>query len=781
VYSGDRYIISTINKASPSANCYSLHRLNGIRESGEISEDSYSFGNRIFKAQMDLSYTNIDFDSSVTSSDTSDDRLEFEASRTFIQAIELVNYLLYSLTEDGLPKSRAGASYLLDNQGRIKTGIVRESYTSYSGTHQLSGADYPRERELVAAAYGLEISYDIREITGLGNFNVSRNIGLDQASLYQLFPTAVYSANVENVKAFGNPEIISVNLNVKSRDEAGQILVASKKLKATSIYSDSIIDQTTIHSLEHSGNVHNIGQMLNFEQIGRPLLYEDGDDEKYVMIPLSSLLDIGSESALADQGIFYKGKLVFFKPNGCAASDNCGNNFDQSAYTPGASAQYVVHFGDDQRDFYPTHVQEILDEGFKPHLVVSGMGVEGGKIKPMVATLAVAADKTIPEQLSEISVNNSDGCSVDKCKLQTLKDSPTSTGTIHDAVNGFLHHDNKMFTVALSKDDPFDQKIEIFQTSINSSGGVEDFLRLKEVNTSLARGRVVTAVSDKPLLLDGKPYAPVCLSRSLPCTSSCPEGYAADEDGRVVLLSLDPSAEGGLVEVASHNYKCSSLDTFGDHLFVGGRLKNTVITPDEIKGISLGYQTPVIINTDEKAEENENHYADTFAVDVSGLKGPDGAAIDQNSDFTWNTGMHIQTFSNGRIGAVFGNRFLDEADANISDQSVLSVQLSKAGEALKLLTSIQTDMRNLNNSLVHMLFSEQDLELPSGGILPGRLVAFNSPRGKMLPLPDITSNMTNMWLPFFLNLNNPVESSDRGFDLDNDGNEDVGCVMCVCN
>jgi len=771
VFSGQQYFISQLNRID--FNCFSLKYFHSDVDQGQGWRIDGMLNHR-----LGLRYTNFDLRSLVTPSDLDDDEVRFPTSETFLQPVEIIVYKAQKITDNGQPYNTYN-ELLRDNEGRIKTGIYRGVFDASPEFTDI--VNY----ELIAQAYGLEVSYDVKEsVVFEDQVNVLRDVGLTRDNVANLFINPTENPNPLDASVFANPNIVSINMNIKIDEGDGKIATLSEKIPATNIYSDSATETNTAYKPDDSGNVHERVLLGENEQMGNPLFYEHGK-EKFIVVPVFSL----------DSAATSKGKLVFIKPNGCAATEHCGSNHDfNEAVDTSAVKNFTVTF-DQDKDFYPTRVQQVKGEDQKEYLMVSGIGLDGGVRKPMVATISINDAMTIEGQLEESTTGS---CSIENCRLE-VKNNNTA---LRDTANGFLEHNGQLITASVTKDNPQSSNIKLFQTSIDDNGVLQDFSQAFEFETDVIKGRTITAISNKVIYHEGVPYVPMCLSRKVHCTrndislnvkydknismhatlmqwlrklnpidvcyaqlsSSDPcTTSSTQRDGQIVLAPI--AGSGDIIKIADHNYQCQSLQTFGDHLIVGGKLTSQIITPDEIKDIANSSQPPLYIYTDEMADASQGYYAGSFQVDASKIneKAPSQYQLSDDSGIHWSTGTQIQTFSDDHTGLVFGNRLLNTPDSLITDQNVLSLEVNFSAEVSRIFASINTNMQNFNKSTVQTVFTQNSLDLPGDTVLPGQFL-FNAsnPRTEVMPLPGFAPIMSESdWLNFFLDLKDPVDKENN--------------------
>ena len=125
---------------------------------------------------------------------------------------------------------------------------------------------------------------------------------------------------------------------------------------------------------------------------------------------------------------------------------------------------------------------------------------------------------------------------------------------------------------------------------------MNDFVE-KTVDTtgSISSSRVISAIAQTPINVEGVKYLPVCTTRSVNAAGTA----NPQEDGKIILYNLTTAGQAP-IEIANHNYKCKTLTAMGGNLVVAGNHVTQVMNQEEIAAVVSGAQpTPKMLYTDE--------------------------------------------------------------------------------------------------------------------------------------------------------------------------------------
>lgn len=709
-------------------------------------------------------------------SDAVDDVILFDANESYVQIVRPVTYELDWMTDDGQPKSAANA-YNLDNLGQKQAIVVRTQYDNAIPT-----------REYLGKVDSLGFAYDIlvgqnwmgqEWLDGYTDGDIMRDVGREQnASMAGFFQLNV-NPDTSTTSFIASANIVGVRMMVTStwmQDRQELTAYNETKQAIDLMFADERYQRQHYVQARDTGDLNPVVGLSASDHLGKPLYFRSpSDDQDYIVMPVMNM-DLESGEP---------GKLVFMDRQGCPATAACpefGN--------PPANEDFIVSFGDADHHFFPSNVQTITQNS-KTFLMVTGMGMVGeigaGATRvPMMATIEITGGS----MASQLSSTATGLCSIDNCQLHVME--TQSAGTpLKDTASGMFMYENELWLSSMTKESVDDASMKLYKTTFDDESGTMSNIETVNLETgSTLEDRVVSAIGDQPIEHEGQAYIPVCLTRSTPCTrpvepeaepanffsylldvlnpietcyaSGSPCDAAAYEDGKVYLY--DMSGTQSPILLANHNFKCSTLQSVGGNLLVGGKLVTQVLHEDEIQDILQGAEAPTLY-TDEIADLVEQTFADAYFVFDSAY-GEEGSTHGNpyNSNYgsliTWNSGASVNKFNNGSMGVALGNR-LSVRGASPSDnyfsQTVLTVDMSPGGMEDTVISSIRTNLENLSETTVSTSYHDQQISLAGDVVLPGSMYSDPSnPRQSVAPLPPIMETMSeDQWLEFYLDYFDP--------------------------
>jgi|GEM_PF-2710494 len=772
-----------------------------------------------------------------------DDFLEFRGQETYLQVVDPVSYELDWLTDDGLPKTTN--AYVLGADGEPESMVVRTTY----GNNVVS-------REYLGKADSLGFTYDVLRakktngvdgVQGHMDGEVIRGVGREQDTVVDGFvqfdENYIGLAYMNMVHAASN--IVGVRMLISQKwKQSGepQELTAEAKVALDSVFADGRYQQNEHVDADLSDDLHRISELAPQEQMGKPIYYKSyADDAAFIVTPVMDLSRSGE-----------KGKLVFTHRNGCPAKESCA--LAESITERATQFDFVVEFGDDQHQFFPSQVQEVTDANGHKSLVVGGLGLKDGQRVPMMARVNLG-DRTMSEVLAP-SVNGSGLCSIANCELHIL-DQQSLGQKIRDTAGGFFQQGNELYVSSLTKAASNEKYVRLFKTELKSDGIYADFSEVVLDVGETGQGRVITAVSNAPIHYKGEQYLPICLSRSIPCMDgmqyedntvappaepsqvppaeddqasvieaslikvlnffnpigeclaqgATPCDFKDQSDGKIMLYPL--SGTGTPVEVAQHNYLCSSLQTVGTNLLVSGKLVTQPLKGDYILDVIDGHKGPKKMYTDELASIGFNDpdniedgalYADGYLTLKSGFEEDFEVEMDMmnqeenyGSSITWNTGTSITQFPDGSLGFALGNKNNDPNGTSDPVQNVITVDMSPGGMRDRVTSSINTALDNLSASIVTSSYHGASQEFKGEVIIPGvMLVDFIDPaegqgyegRTARMPIPRLLPPAEmdqGAWIDFFFDYHDPKDQvTGKDYAAKQiDFQDHVGCTVSI--
>ncbi|MEZ4845633.1 MAG: hypothetical protein R2877_01290 [Bdellovibrionota bacterium] len=338
---------------------------------------------------------------------------------------------------------------------------------------------------------------------------------------------------------------------------------------------------------------------------------------------------------------------------------------------------------------------------------------------------------------------------------------------LRDTAGGIAVDGDKVYVASMTRTNASDSTLSIYETNSSMNNFVE-----KTVDTtgSISSSRVISAIAQAPINVEGVKYLPVCTTRSVDAAgTSTPQ-----EDGKIILYNLTTSGQPP-IEIANHNYKCKTLTAMGSNLVVAGNHVTQVMNQEEIAAVVSGAQpTPKMLYTDEIynhiKETNTNIYADGYYTLPAAYVHPAAAPQQYQNVLGNHTGFTAMQLDPLTFGVVMGSRAnVDGFDkygnqANIVQQDFTTMTVNFGGMAERVIASIDTDFGNLNASEVVTKYGQGESRIPAI-ILPGNLYSRVSrgeePRTTPALLPQLQTGMTeNQWFEFFQNYN--TAAADNG-------------------
>ena len=595
--------------------------------------------------------------------------------------------------------------------------------------------------------------------SGYTEGEITRNIGREAYTDYHFVDLTMTPA--DSYEGFiASSKIVSVNMmlgaNLKQGGEQNEKYNELHVALDPSLQRDRY-QESGKSSVKQSDDLATTAGLLG-TQMGQPLFMRYANSSAvHVLTPINHL----TTSAGATGG-FQNGKFVVMNDSGCPinsptcdAEDLASELTFQSQSTGPSSNLY----------FYPATRVQVAD-GATNKILVGGFSVNVDTstnppgITRTVATAKIEfpANQTLQDVLN--SSNNPPApnslCSVGGCTLQYIN--PTTAVTVgsstrlQDTAGGFSVDEDTgdVYVTSMTKGSRSDSTLAIYKTNAALTSFEE-----KIVDTSgIATNRITTAVAQSPIEVGGAKYLPICASRSIS------SGMTPTEDGGVYLYNLStPSAP---IQIAQHNFRCTSLQNVNGNLLIGGKLINQIEKKEVIDSIVQGATTTVpMIYTDEVAFEDSGvkNYADGYYRSMSGPKSGEAlrAALPV---FGWNTGLSVQKTSKTNFSIVLGNRTMISTTnrGNVDQQDFTIVNIDMGGMENRVLATIKTDFNNLNQSDVSAKFNEDQMNMPDV-LLPGNFYTPTTPRQTLAAIPLLKPTMTEAnWFDFVMDY---IDIKDR--------------------
>ncbi|MEZ4818621.1 MAG: hypothetical protein R3A45_01540 [Bdellovibrionota bacterium] len=734
-----------------------------------------------------------------------------------------MTYELDWMTSNGLPKS-ASNTYLLSSTGYKQGAIVRTSYENRQAV-----------REYLGKVSLLGFTYDVlkgttwmgnEKIDGYTDGEIIRDVGREKYATIAGFFRPTDNTSYNQSSFISTSSIVGVRMMVAQMEQASvEMQTARNEIKVAldPAFEDERYQHEHFLQAKASGDIHSVSGLGAKEHIGKPLYFRNpSDDQDYIILPVMNLDETNPAA----------GKLLFLDRDGCPVTGGC-----PTPENAPPTNEFIVSFGDANNKFYPSHVETINVNG-QTKLLIGGMGMVAGTRSPMMATIDVGSG-SIHSALTNATPGTL--CSMANCTLHVLSAQAAGT-SMKDTASGMLYHNNEVWVSSLTKSDPANGEVTMYKSTLGASGfGSFTQVTLNTGNT--AQDRVVSAVGDKFFNHNGVVYLPVCLSRTLPCTrtpaggggiiiSPPPNGgggtlgnsasldhlwrrlnlvdtcyadeetvgggigtvsventgtpctAAAQEDGKIYLYPA--SGTGSPIHIADHNYLCTTLQSVGNNLMVGGKLVTQVLHEEEILAVLESGDTPPLLYTDEIADAGSSSYADAYLTFNSAFPESTATVGGEVSYYgptiTWNSGTNVNVFNDGSLGVALGNRYIPSSGGNMFQQSVITMDMNPGGMNDRVVSNILTVMSNLNQSNVSSSFHEQKLNLSGDVVLPGVMYySQSSPRTEVMPLPYIETAMSETkWFEFFLDYYDPKDRvTDTDYNIETPDETQAVCTNSI--
>jgi hypothetical protein len=676
-----------------------------------------------------------DFEGTATSM-TSDNSFCFDTSKLNFQKIASpVSYYVDYQTSNGAAKA-ANNTYSLDNKyGEKIKMLVRSEY--------VNGVE---ERQYLAPIDEVGFFYDLME-DGLVAKDVGREktsdglLNLNVANPSQATSNFLSSFKIVAVKLLLNSKI--KNENTEDSTQSSNIKVAFDPSLQQDLYQDRIQMTSSVTQNLNTLLKPTIG-VVN-ETIGKPAYIVTGSQHE-VMLPVSSV-EIMPDGSMGSQS---DGKIYVYDSEGCSVNPATGCNPSQTnsaiAFNLGANAK-----------FFPNALQQIeLSDGSRK-IYVGGVTLDNSgtrpQRKPYLGVIDLQEGESLESKLGDTIPGAA--CNISNCSLYEL--SGVELPDLLDTANISVDPENEdsVLVAPMTKRLGQDSTAYVYRLEWNgSSFATSKFAHIPKVQ----EGKLITAISDKPINVDGESYYAVCLSKNLShgCGGEClPPLAPANVNAKVYEVGLgsggggpmddrDPSdrdtstnlspdqiygeiqlirANSGIVPgnnpitLSKHNYMCSSLQVDSNqNLIIGGRL---TIQPKSYNDIKLAIQTarvPELLYLDEAvgADNALTKYADYFQVD------PETFSSGSEMWIGWMTGVATVEFPDGTFGLVNGNKYrlapgyMGNTSGTVKEFSNAGIAtLSLSGMTDRVIASIETDPININNSFITASYASRTTKLPS--------------------------------------------------------------------
>lgn len=678
---------------------------------------------------------------------TEDDTIRMTGTQTKVQVVQPIAYGIEWATQDGHPYG-VGSSYLLDEHGNRKKMLVRTEFTGAGTNHEYVtevtqvGLTYDALKSTVAGADSL---------SGFTNGDIVKNIGRESTTEVQFVNLAVAPDDSEGF--ISTSKILSLRMflsNSSPQDAKEKIKYNEVNVAIDPSLNNNRYQNNGKSAADNSENVTDTNSLNNEQQIGQPLYFRNpGSDDISVITPITYLNK--------SDGTFQNGKLVVMNKSGCPITSN--------SCLQDSASEITFQSSGDNSYFYPNTMVQVTDDPTKNKILVGGFSVTVDnstlpptiKREPAMAKIEFPIDQTLYDTMKG---NTSSGtlCSLSGCKLEYLDTSSLGAGEdrFKDTAGGFAtDSDNNVYVASLTHENGSDSSLSIYKTRFGGASplGLKPFEEVVVDSSGVAEDRVISAIAQSPIKINGTDYLPMCLSRSLA------DGGIPQTDGKIYLYNLAGTATAP-IEIGKQNFKCTSLQQVNGNLLIGGKLVFQVMQYEEIAAIVNG-DTIVVptFYTDEIAQHIDagdiNYYADAYKTLPSIYNEP--APSDYQQVLGYNTGLSASPLSPTEFGIVVGNRAMISQDGGVTgtetvdQQDFTTLTVTMGGMAERVLATINTDAQNLNRSEVDAQFGEAQLDIPSV-LLPG-VFYFNpvTPRQILAALPTITTGMSEAnWFDFYI-------------------------------
>lgn len=739
-----------------------------------------------------------DFDGTATTSAT-DDSFCFDRSKMNFQKIgSPVSYYVDYRTSDGMKKS-SGNSYKLDEKGNKVRMLVRSEYKNGAEVRE-----YITPVEEVGFTYDILNESDSISFSGTDNVSVIRDVGRTQGSDNLLNISANPNSADSNFQS--SYRIVAVKMKVgyqsKDQNQPGQFITQFQDLKVAldpSLREQMYQDKTRVLSSLTQDLKTGSGSGATNEQVGKPLYLVHGDSRE-VMVPVSTfeIMEDGSMGATSN------GVVYIYDEQGCAVNG--------SSCSP--SAQSAIQFNIGTGKFFPNTISQIELENGTRRIIIGGaaMWSSSGSTKriPGFGIITLAAGETLKDKLTDATDGGT--CNISNCSWQSIDNtSGDMTDLMDTAVLSVDPKADKIYIASLTKKLGEASPGIIYRGNwTGSSYSVEKMAQIPRTE----EGKLITALSDKPVRIYDQEYLAVCLSKQMSssCSGDCIKtSLAAQSVGATQVLDGSgnhnnnfvvedngdaigqPSSEGAstvspygeiqliststgqTVKIMKHNYKCSSINVDSNgNLIIGGRLTISTVSNTKLKRaiVDTSYRNQLaqeILYLDEVAhvENGINHYADYYRVD------PETYSNNGPLWVGWGTGNSAVEFDDGTFGIVYGNKYrlgpgyLSNGSGSIKEFSNAGIsQVKLAGMSDRVVATIETDPSNINNSIITATYYGQQSEIPDL-FIPGQFyIDPSSNRTDPTPLPAMPPSMNEKsWLQLYQSFYSPRGASSLNSNM----------------
>ena len=613
-----------------------------------------------------------------------------------------VSYFADYQTSDGQVKS-VNNSYVLNAKGEKQKMLVRQEYIG--GTIQ---------REYLANADQVGFTYDqlTDDITISGG--IQKDIGRDQSNMVLIKTLSNENPNQQGQAFQTTNKVVAIKMNLRSStlnsDKASlnqdqELKVALNPSASDDMYKGQMqVDSYLTDNLQVNTAMIRTANKF-FQQPMKPLyLPNTGDSAKdEVVVPVATY-EVKTDGTFGTDSY---GQLSVYNKEGVPANDLNGAPTSNSTimFDPGHGAS-----------FFPNVVSSMIMTDGSTRIIAGGLtvAVVGGNTirQPALGIIDLQPGETLTDKLKhQTSTGN---CNIRDCSFQTINNLSPDMTDLRDTANMTMDPiTNDIYVTSMTKAVGQNSPSVLYQGTWN--GSAYAFTKLGDIPDSDS-GRVVTAMSDKTIEMNGQKYVAICQTKKI--SDSCGSGgclqnfipgprqnaqqsdsfgggdlgngtddnsqgdsFGSNNDsfsnttselGTIKLVRYDTVRQKLFTwTLKEHNYRCSSMMVDQDqNLEVAGRLAVQPISQVDISRslISKNYQTAVlqdIMYLDEVAmvEGNTAVYADMFKVDPDTYQhspysdvGYSGVTPPQY--IGWFTGVSSFQYPDGSFGFANGNSFV---------------------------------------------------------------------------------------------------------------------------
>lgn len=746
------------------------------KQATKMNGSGYSTG---FVNKHGVVAASFDLDGNATT-DTSDNSFCFTTSKMNFQKIDPpVSYFVDYQTSDGKLKG-SNNTYKLDQKrgDKIKM-LVRSEF--------VNGSEI---RQYIAPIDQVAFFYDLMSDAG-----IARDVGREKSSagLLNLNTNNAAQATANFLTSY---KIVAVKMQLDSKTQdrnstedfmqSSNVKIAFDPTLQQDLYQDKLDVTSAATNNLNTLPKGTIG--VANETIGKPLYLVTGNNRE-VVVPVSTV-EVLPDGSMGPQST---GKIYIYNSSGCAinSSTNC---------EPSASGSTVSFYPGNNKTFFPSSISQInLADGSRK-IIVGGVAMSSGleiKREPGIGVISLQQNQTLENKIDEGGQDSN--CSITNCKWISLNNTTSELTGLMDTANIAIDpsNQNNIYIAPMTKKFGRDSQASVYKGTLTPTGmTVSKFANIARAE----QGKVVSAISDKPIKIANVDYFAVCLTKNM--SDSC-GGECISDPEKVVSPTLEttkPSDNVGTtrgsgttstvltteqmygeiqlvkngsgigaeelpIRVAMHNYSCSSLSVDDNqNLIIAGRLTVQPLAYSKIKdAVIKKINRTDMLYLDEAISGTGTSlvYADYFKVD------PETYTNAANQMYIgWITGMSAVQFPDGTFGMVNGNKYRKAGGASTSTNGQTSNSgpiteysnagistLSLSGMGDRVIATIETDPSNINQSIITASYAPRTSELPSIYI-PGKfLTKTGRVRTSPTPLPSMPAELSEKsWFTLYQSL-----------------------------